>query len=199
MTKTSKIFCFFCNFIIPLKSKVRVKQFNNKLVKICMDCNSKKHKVLETKYKNSNIACSICLKKVMNKTNIHCKLCNYFVHSNCANLNKNEIKQLELPPSDWYCPSCIESILPINVLQDSNPLKQCFSCSKPILSNSTHSQKIIYDNCTTRLCNKCYSKGLNINLSCKSLIEYIDCRICNKNVKYSAPSVNTGCIYHALG
>ena len=194
-----KVYCFFCNHIITKRHRTLV--YKDRPVKICMSCNSNKHKVVKREFKNCKIDCIICTKRVMNKSCILCHNCNHFVHSKCANLENSDVNYIEKHNISWFCPTCIESILPINAVdinkntsQQTKPKRsckvvadQCFVCTQPILKNMSYINKhALYNNNPVTFCVEC-SEGRYYSLvKDHTLLEFLDCTVCKNIVKYES-------------
>ena len=192
---SGKRFCFFCSYLIKPNAKFNVLTYNSNPVKICTQCKPKAHKPLEIKYKSALIDCKICSKKVQNRNNIHCKLCNHFVHAKCANLDNKDINKIENIQQNWFCPPCTEEILPLNLIEEdhkeagknltnknkSEIVNQCFTCTTNLYKK--HSNKAIYNENYVNFCDNCF---LYPPVKNKNLLEFIDCPQCSNLVEYES-------------
>ena len=195
--------CFFCKY--ELKTKFRSINYKNTTVKVCMSCNTKKNKACSPNYNDAYVDCSICEKAVIYDSSIYCSCCNHFIHQKCTKLSKEDILDIENSNSTWTCNKCCEDIFPFFQLDSTKMNKlfnhklpfpstrsvaspisksQCFLCTNIVPNRKYKNKGIIYDNKRVKLCEPCghdQSKTKN-----KHLIEYLDCTICNKEVKYES-------------
>ena len=193
-------YCGLCSHLLNPNAKHRTLIFNSKPIKVCMNCTSKDHKVIENKHNDCDIGCSMCYKKTMNKNCILCKLCNHFVHGSCLNLKISDIRTLDQQGSDWYCLPCIQNILPfyatsisddenaIDVSTRANSVKQCHTCQtnlphKKVLYNN---RKALYNGIIIEFCISCSVDSYKGLQEYNTLLEFIDCSICTKIVKYES-------------
>ena len=93
------------------------------------------------------------------------------------------------------CPKCNLSILPqpdIVKLKPKKPskinlnTKNCLTCNKEISKHIYENKYLIYNNIKRCLCENCSKYGLEIPGCNKSLVEFLDCSICKKQVKYES-------------
>ena len=93
------------------------------------------------------------------------------------------------------CPKCNTSILPQADKKQPKPkknpkinmnTKNCLTCNKQISKKLYENKYLIYDNNKRCLCEPCSKHGLKIPVRDKSLIEFLDCSICKKQVKYES-------------
>ena len=64
--------------------------------------------------------------------------------------------------------------------------KNCLTCNKQISKNKYENKYLIYNNKKRCLCEGCSKQGLDIPVRDKSLIEFLDCSICKKQVNYES-------------
>ena len=129
---------------------------------------------------------------------IACLTCNHFYHGKCINLNKQDITKIEKLCGSYMCSICISENLPINACNESvlkqiktntsnQVSKQCFTCSNNIIKWKRYPNKcILYNNKKENLCEDCSKLRLSVPVRDKSLLEFQDCAICKKLVKYEA-------------
>ena len=197
--------CFYCRYEISKYNKSnKFVKYNGKLKKVCKNCRKKTHKPLEAIYGNCDVQCKICKKPVIYKKCIACSVCDHFYHGKCINLNKDDITKIETICDFYICTLCNHNTLPnfcapeldlVSVRQPSKFKKisrQCFTCSNSIEQKCYSNKHIVYNGSKNRLCINCSQLGLSIHVWDKSLIEFQDCSICKKLVKYEAIFCN-GC------
>ena len=194
MGKT-RMTCFFCKYAITELKHVKEITYANKTKIICRYCNKTKHKPLEPQYKLYETSCKICKKVVMNKDCIACSLCDQFSHGRCLNLTKIDIKNIENTDKNYFCPPCVSSILPLQVTNDKEYKvkkfkkannKECMICCAKILNRKYTNKNIIYNGNEKFFCPSCSLKGLCNPVKNKDLLEFLDCSICTKPVKYQS-------------
>ena len=187
--------CFYCKYEISKHNRSnQVVKYNGKYKGICRNCNDKKHKPLRNEYKNHDVQCKMCCKPVMFKKCISCSVCNHFYHGKCLNLSKQDIIKIESLNDFYMCHICCFSTLPINYVSDqkhtskkkSRVLKQCFTCKANVEKDKYPNKHIIYDSNLTSLCMKCSKLGLSIPVRNTDSVEFQDCSVCEKIVKYEA-------------
>ena len=187
--------CFYCKYEISKHNKSnQLVKYNGKSKEICRNCNKNKHKPLKNEYENHDIQCKVCYKPVMFKKCISCSICNHFYHGKCLNLNKQDILKIESINNFYICHVCCYSILPINYVSDQEHkpkktqpvLKQCFTCKTNVEKDKYPNKHIIYDGNLTSLCMKCSKLGLSIPVRNTGAVEFQDCSICEKLVRYEA-------------
>ena len=83
----------------------------------------KKHKPLENTYKDTDTQCKVCLKPVLYKNCIACKMCDHFYHGKCLNLAKQDINKIEEINSSYMCFECTNECLP-NCIETKNDFKK---------------------------------------------------------------------------
>ena len=195
-----RYYCSFCDHIIDINKEHRILNFNSKLIRVCMKCKSRVHKVLKNKYKHCDIGCSVCLKKTKMDYCTPCKLCNHFVHGKCSDLKYDEIRKLELQSSDyeWYCPPCVRSILPVNladysddedIIVNYDSKTQCFACKRklPHKRVTYPNRYVLYNEEHIQFCEPCSTNHSYEALdNYKTLLEFTDCASCSKEVKYES-------------
>ena len=194
-----KTFCFFCKHIINPKANFRTVKFKSKSAKICMQCNASKYKVLEQKYKKFQIDCSCCGHKVMNRNCTACQNCNHFVHNTCSGLNNKDVACIEKKQISWFCPPCNESIFPLGLIESTpqgstctnktntkHTVNQCFTCLAPIPKHIYNNKNALYNKNPVQFCHLCSIKGKHIPVKDKSLLEFIGCTVCYKDVLYES-------------
>ena len=192
--------CFYCKYELSKynKSNNYVK-FNSRLKEICKNCKPKAHKPLEKAYNHEyDVQCKICRKAVMYKKCIACSLCNHFYHGQCLDLNKEDISKIEEVCKFYMCNLCSLNTLPINFYieppsksQNNKKVKdvskQCLTCSNTIVSHKAYPNKhILYDGKKESLCVDCSQLGLVVPVRDSSLIEFQDCSLCEKLVRYES-------------
>ena len=196
VSNNGKKTCFYCKYEISKYNKsAKSVKFNGKLKEICKNCNKKKHKTLEIIYEKCDVQCKICKKPALYKKCIACSICDHFYHGKCINLNKDDIFKTETICGFYMCTICSNDTLPnicntethkVNKIVKQK-LQQCFTCVKSIEQKQSYPNKhIVYDGIVVSLCQDCSQLGLNIPVRNKSLIEFQDCSICQKLVKYEA-------------
>ena len=201
MARQKRKTCFYCKYEISKYNKSnKFVKFNSKLKEVCKNCKPKAHKPLEKSYHDFDVQCKLCKKPVMYKKCIACSLCNHFYHGNCLNLNKEDIHKIEEVCNFYMCCPCSSYILPINNIHVETPKKshtnkttkhdtskQCLTCSNSIPKHKTYPNKhILYDGRKENLCLVCSQLGLLVPVRDKSLIEFQDCSLCNKLVRYES-------------
>ena len=195
--KLFRNFCFYCKHeILKYDRSNRYIKYNGKLKRVCKNCNHNRHKTLMKCYKENDVQCKICLKPVMNKNCISCSICDHFYHGRCISLNKDEISKIERVCGYYLCPICCNQSLPfisepvnnviVRVTNGTLP-KQCLTCNKNIVNKYNYYNKnIVYNNKSENLCKTCSTLELNLPVRDTGLIEFKNCTICKRNVKYEA-------------
>ena len=196
-TNKPKLFCFLCKYAIVSVKNCKEILFRNKKKLVCRHCNKTKHKALEAQYNLFDTSCKKCKKIVKYKNCIACSLCNNFYHGKCLNFSKLEIILTEKLDRNYFCPQCISDILPnYDDTSDSQLYeakifktkikKQCMICCSDILHRKYQNKHIVYNGNEKLLCFDCSVKGLNNPVRDKNLLEFKDCRICSRIVKYES-------------
>ena len=193
-----KITCFLCRYEITKHNKSDKKvTYNGKLKTICKFCTKNKHKILENQYKSTDIQCKNCKKPSLYKKCIECSICNHLYHGKCLDLNKNDIEKIENICGFFMCTKCQYEILPTQILYtdqlNSKPaskadpnIKQCLTCHNIVPKSIYPNKHIVYDNKRYVLCTTCSKLGTNIPVKDTSLIEFQDCKLCRKQVRYES-------------
>ena len=188
--------CFYCKYeIINHKAIKHILYKGNKKV-ICQHCTKFKHKTLEAKYSQYDVQCTTCDKPVMYKKCIACSICDHFIHGKCNNLNKEDIKKIEMICDFFICRQCsneifpnVEALCPKTKNKTQNcklPKNVCLVCNDTITKQQYSNKNIIYNEKEAKLCYKCSMLGTNIPVRDKHALEFLDCPICSKQVKYES-------------
>ena len=199
MVKTNlkiKVTCFLCRYEITKhnKSSYQIK-YNKHNKPICRYCTKNKHKILEDKYKNFDMQCKSCNKPSKFKKCIACSICNHLFHGKCLKLNKTDIEKIDQVCNFFMCKLCSSETLPNLPDSEQNPksknntkskYKQCFTCDNTVPKYNYLNKHLLYGDKTYSLCEKCSKLNVNIPVKDKTLIEFQDCSICNKQVKYES-------------
>ena len=202
MTRQKRRTCFYCKYEISKYNKSnKCVKFNSKYKEICKNCTQRAHKPLKKPlYSDFDIQCKICKHPVMYKKCLPCALCNHFYHGKCLNLNKDDITKIEEIYNSYICSLCGPEILPVNFhneiptrslpninKKDKCNYLQCLTCSNSIAKKETYPNKhILYDGKKESLCSDCSKLGLLVPVKDKSLIEFQDCSLCRKLVRYES-------------
>ena len=201
--RARKITCFLCKR--EIKGKYKLLNYKNTCVKVCTNCNSKTHKACKLKYKGKFLDCSICNKAVLYNQSILCQNCDCFVHQKCTKLSNAGIKAIENSIDFWTCSKCMAGIYPFADLDTQqlacaiNPStkkivkkkrlyfskQQCLACKNYIPRKKYKNKSIIYNGNYAKLCPDCSIPGNN-KLRDQTLIEYLDCSYCMKEVKHES-------------
>ena len=198
--KQFRSFCFYCKHEILNydKSNKHVK-YNGKFKRVCKNCNQNRHKTLMKCYKENDVQCKICLKPVMNKKCISCSICDNFYHGKCVNLNKAEINKIETICKFYLCPNCNKQNFPmisepvdenVEKVSNINVSKQCLTCTNSIPKMYYYNKNIVYNSKPEHLCETCGPLELNTPVRDINLIEFMNCTICKRYVKYEAVFCN---------
>ena len=198
--RARKSTCFLCKR--EIKGKYKLLNYKNTCVKVCTNCNSKTHKACRPKYKGKFLDCSICNKAVIYNQSILCQNCDCFVHQKCTRLSNSDIKAIENSIDFWTCCKCMADIYPYADLNTQQlvcaikpntkkivkknhiyPKQQCLACKNYIPRKKYKNKLIIYNGNYAKLCPDCSIPGNN-KLRDQTLIEYLDCRHCIKEVKH---------------
>ena len=148
--------------------------------------------VTKTKYKDNDTQCKICNKAVMYKKCIPCSICGHFFHGKCLDFNKLDITKIENICDFYMCPPCLQISLPAyveNEIKNTFPKlksKQCFTCPNTVAKDKYRSKYFLYNDQKQCLCRECSKLGRDIPVRKKDLIEFIDCSVCSKEVKYES-------------
>ena len=193
-----KITCFLCRYEITKYNKSNKEvTFNGKLKTICKFCTKNKHKILEKQYKSTDIQCKICNKPSLYKKCIECSICNHFYHGKCLDLSKTDIDKIEKNCGFFMCTKCQYDTLPTQILYIDQitsksiskvdpKINQCLTCQNTVPKTIYPNKHIIYDNKRYALCIECSKLGTNIPVKDTNLIEFQDCKICTKQVRYES-------------
>ena len=197
MTKVnkSKLTCFLCRYEITKYNKSNKQVKYNGLPKIiCKFCTKNKHKILDNNFKSIDIQCKICNKPSIYKKCIACSICNHMYHGKCLGIDKKDIEAIEKICNFYMCFECNKETLPMQFDNEQkkekpgnkpNP-KQCMTCCNIVPQSIYPNKYLIYNNKQYSLCVKCSKFETNIPVKDKTLIEFQDCRICCKQVKYES-------------
>ena len=194
--KPNKLTCFFCKYEIHKTNKSnKFIKFKEQLKPLCRHCTSKKHKPLETIYKNADTQCKTCKKPVMYKNCIACSLCDHFYHAKCVKLSKDDITKIEMICEFYLCPFCNRNTLPnvLDTIESKKPntkalktSKECFTCTNKIPKMKYPNKYFIYNDKKRCVCRECSYLGRDILVRENNNIEFLDCSICKNEVKYEA-------------
>ena len=199
--KQKKLTCFYCRYEITSNTKtLKHVLFKQKKKTICQNCTAKKHKPLNKKlYNNHDVQCTSCSKPVMYNKCLPCSICDHFVHGKCYNLSNTDITKIEEVYNFFICQPCTLEIFPRNaIINDNTQVKkqnkevrkskeQCLTCPNMITSIQRYTNKhIIYNGKDYKLCNECSLLGTNVPVKNTAAIEFLDCSICSKEVKYES-------------
>ena len=197
--KQKRSTCFLCRYEITKhnKSHKQVK-FAGKLKPICKHCTKTQQKVLDTNYKNIDMQCKICNKPSKYKNCIACSTCNHAFHGKCLNLSKNDIEKIENVNNFFMCINCNHEILPqqsntemnknksVSISKFKPKHKQCLTCNNIVTKAIYPNKHIIYNEQKHLLCEECSKLGTNIPVRNPLLIEFQDCAVCDKQVRYES-------------
>ena len=206
MTKTKptykKLTCFYCRYEITNTKTTKHVYYKQTKKTICNNCTTKKHKPLNKKlYENHDVQCTHCSKPVMYNKCISCAICDHFVHGKCLSLSTADIKRIENVCEFFICQPCTVEIFPQNtnltnddILHKKNKkpvkkniLEQCLTCTNVVPQKQHYPNKnIIYNGKNYRLCNNCSLLGIKAPVKNVSALEFLDCSICTKEVKYES-------------
>ena len=189
------ITCFYCKYEIINKKCIKHIKFKGRKRLVCQHCTKFKHKPLQKKYLECDVQCKSCNKPVMYNKCIACSICDHFYHGKCLDLNKNDINKIDSVCDFFICRQCSNDIFPnidnIKYNKSSgkekvNIKKTCLTCSNPITKQHYPNKNVIYDGKEVCLCNACSALGINIPIRDTSLLEFLNCPICTKTVKYES-------------
>ena len=171
-------------------------KYNGNLKPLCKHCTGHKHKVLQIKNNEFDSQCKICNKPALYKKCIACSICKHFYHGKCLDLNREDIEKIESICEFFMCQKCNQSILPQQPDTDKRKSKEstkintdaknCLTCNKKISKKRYDNKYLIYNNKKRCLCESCSKHGLEIPVRDKTLVEFLDCSICKKQVKYES-------------
>ena len=193
MTGSRRPTCFICKYELTQK-KFRVVNYKGFPRKVCLHCTPSAHKICKMKYSSAKVDCGICTKPVLYNKCLKCDLCEHMIHGSCNNLNKDDIKRIEKTGS-FTCLKCTESIFPFShdILannderqkpQINKTKEQCFLCTNLLNKRLKYSKNtIIYNEKSEHLCLDCSVKEV-LPFKDQSLVEYLECTVCDKKVKY---------------
>ena len=102
--------------------------------------------------------CSICEKTVKSNQSINCGLCKHWVHSRCLKIFKtSEFNKFNLSYKniDWFCPKCLEDILPCMNMDDHEFQLLCFE-NQNIFVNSID----MYKKCSQLMKTDMFNKNI---------------------------------------
>ena len=163
---------------------------------VCHNCKKKSHKILENKYKNYDLKCKVCLKPSMNKNCIGCSECKHMYHAKCLNFTLTDVNIIEKVCSSYTCMKCLKKALPMcneedtikkdKISKSKHKAKSCMLCTSSISRKKYYCKHIIYNGKQSQLCINCSKKGLNNKVRDTELLEFKDCSICKKIVKFEA-------------
>ena len=189
-----KTTCYFCKYIIINTQKCRYVTYKNTKKPICRYCKASKYKPLNKKYTNFDLECTSCKKPVRYNSSIACSICNHFVHAKCnLNLTSQDITNIENTCDFFVCRKCNESIFPQYYItpikkriKRPKPSKQCFTCTNLVPNHKYSNKNIIYNDTYTSLCKTCSILGTDLNVRDSLALEFLDCSVCTKQVKYES-------------
>ena len=190
-----KLTCFLCRYEISKHNELAKQQkFNGKLRPICRYCTKNKHKPLDVKYNEKDIQCKICNKPTMYKKCIACSICDHFYHGKCLQLNKQDIETIEKTCDFFISTKCNHDIFPntIDICDKAQKCttkqksKNCLTCNETVPKFNYANKYLLYNEKKQCLCKNCSKLGLDIPVRDKSLIEFQDCAICRKQVKFES-------------
>ena len=94
------------------------------------------------------LLCNICNRRVLSHSVIlKCSVCSCNVHINCLyDVTKNDTLYVNRRQNKWYCPKCIQSILPFNHYRDDNDFNDA-------ISNTSHNVSFSVENLNQRFVN----------------------------------------------
>ena len=128
----------------------------------------------------------------MYKKCIPCSTCGHFFHGKCLDFNKLDITKIENICDFYMCPPCLQISLPAyveNEIKNTFPKlksKQCFTCPNNVAKDKYRSKYFLYNDQNQCLCRECSKLGRDIPVRKKDLIEFLDCSVCSKEVKYES-------------
>ena len=129
----------------------------------------------------------------MYKKCIACSICDHFYHGKCLDLSKDDINKIESVCNFYMCTICNENTLPkfvedtkkdISLTRALKTPNQCFTCTENISKAKYTNKFFIYNGIKRCVCRKCSYLGRDIPVREKDNIEFLDCSICTKVVKY---------------
>ena len=186
--------CFICKYELT-QNKYRLVNYKNFPRKVCFHCTPGAHKICKKKYTDVKVDCGICTKPVLYNKCVKCDYCNHMIHSTCSYLNKNDVRKIE-KNCNFMCFNCTQSIFPFanehidhtktgpSKNQSKKMKEQCFLCTNIVNKKLRHSKHlIVYNGAIERLCLQCSLKS-SLPLKNHSLVEYLECTVCQKSVKY---------------
>ena len=186
--------CFICKYELT-QNKYRLVNYKNFPRKVCFHCTPAAHKICKKKYTDVKVDCGICTKPVLYNKCVKCDYCNHMIHSTCSYLNKSDVRKIE-KDGNFMCFNCTQSIFPFanehidhtktdpSKNQSKKMKEQCFLCTNIVDKKLRHSKHlIVYNGAIERLCLKCSLKR-SLPLKNHSLVEYLECTVCQKSVKY---------------
>ena len=92
----------------------------------------------------------------------------------------------------FMCPPCLQISLPAyveNEIKNTFPKlksKQSFTCPNTVAKDKYRSKYFLYNDQKQCLCRECSKLGRDIPVRKKDLIEFLDCSVCSKEVKYES-------------
>ena len=122
-------------------------------------------------------------------------MCDHLYHGKCVKLSKNDIEKIENVYDFFICMKCNEDIFPRQLDSKNQKIKlsntklnqqQCFTCNNIVPKSIYLNKHIMYNNKRYILCQTCSKLGLNIPVRDKTMIEFQDCALCCKQVKYES-------------
>ena len=192
----TRLTCFLCRYEITKhnKSEKRI-VFRGNLKNICRYCTKNNHKILRYQFKNVDIQCKVCNKPSRYKNCIKCSICDHLFHGKCLELSKKDIENIEKVCDHFICIKCNEDTFPRHVDNENKNVKlsktklkqkQCLTCDNIVPKEIYPNKHILYNEKRHLLCQNCSKLGLNIPVRDQSMIEFQDCAICCKQVKYQS-------------
>ena len=139
---------------------------------------SRLHNVTTTCTSAKN-CCSTCDKRIYKTCpRLICDLCEEFKHFSCNRLSKKDAEHIVNSNIDWTCPSCIESILPVNAFSNSNHVAkprfkvQCEHCKG--YAHKESNVKTCHQ-CASKVHLKCFRHNLGCLKCCEDIIPGYHC------------------------
>ena len=118
-------------------------------------------------------------------------------HGKCLGIDRKDIEAIEKICDFYMCLECHKETLPTQLDNEQkkeknrtkpNP-KQCMTCCNIVPKYIYPNKYLVYNNTQHSLCVKCSKLETNIPVKDKSLVEFQDCRICCKQVKYESNNI----------
>ena len=199
INQSKKVTCFLCRYIIADPQKCKYVIYKNTKKPVCRYCKASNYKVLNKKYSNFDLDCTACKKAVRYNKSLACSICNHFVHARCNyDLTTQDITNIDKICDFFICKKCNQSTFPQyykkhtkkknnNVTKTPN---QCFTCTRNIPNYKYYNKTIIYNGTYASLCVICSTQGTQIKVKDTLAVEFLDCTVCNKQVKYESVFCN---------